>query len=138
MRAPVRRKIASLLGRCAATPDLRGLAAISTIIGSQRPAVAVEAAAKAFRGLPFARMGAADWATNADTGLNAHVVAVAPGQCDAFITHSWSDDGATKWERLLGWRDDFARETGHANPIVWLGARAPPCPAPKLHLARCR
>ena len=69
--------------------------------------LAVRAAAAAFRGLPFDRMGETDWQTNADTGLNAQTLPVAPGQCDAFITHSWLDSGEAKWKALVGWRDTW-------------------------------
>jgi hypothetical protein len=116
-----RRWVISVLGRCAANGEERSLAALSTIIGNRKPKLAVEAAAQSFRALPFSKMSLADWETNADTGLNAHVVPVAPGGCDAFVTHSWSDPGAIKWERLCKWRDEFAAAPGgHADPVIWL------------------
>ena len=120
--AAMRRNFVGLIGRCAAKGETRSLAALSTIIGSHKPAVAVAAAAKAFRGLPFDRMSESDWATNEDTGLNANVVALAPGECDAFVTHSWRDDGHRKWQRLLEWRDAWQQSAGSSTrePTVWL------------------
>ena len=115
-----RRKVISCLGTCAAESETRSLAAISTIIGHQRPKLAVADAAKKFRGIPFNKMTQNDWESNEDTGLNAHVVPIQPGQCHAFITHSWRDSGARKWEKLLEWRSEHEKSTGNANPTVWL------------------
>jgi hypothetical protein len=41
------------------------------------------------------------------------------GKCDAFISHSWSDDEGAKWTALQRWRRDFAAEHGR-EPTVWL------------------
>lgn len=41
------------------------------------------------------------------------------GECDAFISHSWSDCAATKWLKLQRWRYDFI-ERHHREPIVWI------------------
>ena len=117
---PNRRRVRSFLGRVSARQEVRALAAVSTIIGSSQPKVAVDVAAKAFRGLPFDKMSREDWLTNKDTGLNKHCVPLKPGKCDAFVTHSWSDDGNAKWTHLVQWRDEFVAKGGGSNPIVWL------------------
>jgi len=41
------------------------------------------------------------------------------GECDAFITHSWSDDPRAKWQALQTWRKEFERRRGRA-PMVWI------------------
>lgn len=119
-RPNVRRTVRAVVGRCAARQEVRALAAVSTIIGSSQPKVAVEVAALAFRGLPFEQMSESDWLTNQDTGLNKHVVPLQPGECSAFITHSWADPGDVKWKKLLEWREGVVSGGGPANPIVWL------------------
>mmetsp|Transcript_100920 Transcript_100920/g.260837 ORF Transcript_100920/g.260837 Transcript_100920/m.260837 type:complete len:328 (-) Transcript_100920:84-1067(-) len=41
------------------------------------------------------------------------------GKCDAFISHSWSDDAQAKFAALQRWSDDFAARTGReAN--IWV------------------
>jgi hypothetical protein len=41
------------------------------------------------------------------------------GDCDAFISHSWSDDAAAKWAVLQQWRENFIAQHGR-EPKVWI------------------
>eukprot|EP00931_Biecheleriopsis_adriatica_P004622 TRINITY_DN106265_c0_g1_i1.p1 TRINITY_DN106265_c0_g1~~TRINITY_DN106265_c0_g1_i1.p1 ORF type:complete len:565 (+),score=84.11 TRINITY_DN106265_c0_g1_i1:72-1766(+) len=41
------------------------------------------------------------------------------GDCDAFISHSWSDDVHVKWRTLQQWRSEFKAKNGR-EPMVWL------------------
>eukprot|EP00927_Polykrikos_kofoidii_P015268 TRINITY_DN16779_c0_g1_i1.p1 TRINITY_DN16779_c0_g1~~TRINITY_DN16779_c0_g1_i1.p1 ORF type:complete len:889 (-),score=103.54 TRINITY_DN16779_c0_g1_i1:230-2617(-) len=41
------------------------------------------------------------------------------GQCDAFFSHSWRDNGVLKWKALEAWCVAFAREHGR-SPRLWL------------------
>jgi len=41
------------------------------------------------------------------------------GQCDAFISHSWSDPPGPKWAALSAWAEAFEEEHGRL-PTVWL------------------
>jgi len=43
----------------------------------------------------------------------------AMGQCDAFISHSWSDPPGPKWAALSAWAEAFEEEHGRP-PTVWL------------------
>jgi hypothetical protein len=47
--------------------------------------------------------------------------------CDAFISHSWSDPPAEKWIALQLWRRQFIADHGR-EPVVFIGA---PRPAPR-------
>ena len=41
--------------------------------------------------------------SNEDTGLYQRTVEASYGEVDAFVTHSWSDDGAAKFKQLQTW-----------------------------------
>lgn len=41
------------------------------------------------------------------------------GQCDAFLSHSWSDDGYKKYRALRRWAHDFKLKNGR-EPDIWL------------------
>merc|ERR1712150_140697 len=41
------------------------------------------------------------------------------GEVDAFISHSWHDDAADKWEKLESWCQLFERRF-HAEPKLWI------------------
>ena len=41
------------------------------------------------------------------------------GDCDAFISHSWSDDGEEKFEALENWAAEF-RQRESREPRLWL------------------
>jgi len=40
------------------------------------------------------------------------------GSCDAYISHSWHDDGHAKWEAMKEWRNVFFTQHGR-EPVVW-------------------
>eukprot|EP00927_Polykrikos_kofoidii_P050825 TRINITY_DN4469_c0_g1_i10.p1 TRINITY_DN4469_c0_g1~~TRINITY_DN4469_c0_g1_i10.p1 ORF type:complete len:638 (-),score=52.65 TRINITY_DN4469_c0_g1_i10:179-1900(-) len=41
------------------------------------------------------------------------------GDCDAFISHSWHDNGLQKWEVLRSWCDNFVEAQGY-QPRLWI------------------
>ena len=42
------------------------------------------------------------------------------GEVDAFISHSWRDDGTLKWQRMLEYKAAFADSHGGTEPRCWL------------------
>jgi hypothetical protein len=98
-------------------------AAVASLIGARDLASAVRTGRKEFRVLPLASLAADDLVSNTDTGLNARVRSAALGECDAFISHSWQDDGVKKFMRLQ------EHEWGTSEPTVWLVRRrlSDPC-----------
>ena len=58
-------------------------------------------AAESFLALPLASLTAADLASNEDTRLNERVHRAALGEVDAFVSHSWRDDGDRKFAKLV-------------------------------------
>jgi len=68
--------------------------------------------------LPLDALAEADLLTNQDTGLHAKTTPAELGACDAFVTHSWQDDGAAKFESLGAWAKKFVVE--ERSPTIWL------------------
>jgi hypothetical protein len=68
-------------------------------------------------------------------GLAEATTACSLGECDAFISHSWSDAGTQRWAALSDWADAFQRMNRRA-PLLWVECAparrctqpcAPPC-----------
>ena len=91
-------------------------AALASLISGNGGSVAqaLRTATEMFRVLPLSSLAAADLVSNADTGLNARVTHAALGECDAFVSHSWRDNGELKYAKLL--EHKFAS----ATPTIWL------------------
>jgi hypothetical protein len=89
-------------------------AAIASLIGGRDIARALHTAREKFRVLPLASLTTADLKSSADTGLNARVRPAYLGECDAFVSHSWRDDGDQKYMRL------HEHEWGTTDPSIWL------------------
>ena len=126
-----------LLGGLIPTPHIRGrftralgslgtggderqqAAACASLIGGRRPEAALIAAKSAFRVVPFSELALEDFASNKDTGLASKTRPAALGECDAFLSHSWRDDGTAKYEAVAAWAKALV-EGGQAKPTLWL------------------
>ncbi|EOD19155.1 hypothetical protein EMIHUDRAFT_458801, partial [Emiliania huxleyi CCMP1516] len=106
----------------------RSLAAVASLIGSGAATSVIERrcrdAISSFRGVPWTSLTAGDLAAEWDGELEArrqedHTVPAALGEVDAFLSHSWSDDGREKYEALCGWADAFEAAYGRP-PLLWL------------------
>jgi len=61
-----------------------------------------------------------DLATSSpDPDLYSRTTKARQGTCDAFVSHSWSDDEGAKWAALQRWRRSFVAEHGR-EPTVWV------------------
>ena len=40
-------------------------------------------------------------------------------ECDAFLSHSWNDNGRQKWQTLRGWCEEF-KGINHRSPRLWI------------------
>ena len=65
-------------------------------------------------------LGEADMANNQDSGLFAKTGKASMGECDAFISHSWRDDPALKWQRMLEFKAEFESKSEGREPQCWL------------------
>ena len=80
-------------------------AAVAALIGRRSPAVALSLATSKFRMLTTDQLEASDLAASKDTGMFARTKQVALGECNAFLSHSWQDDGMAKYASLTAWSE---------------------------------
>ena len=89
-------------------------ASIAALVGGKDAVAAISTAASRFRVLPVANLAESDLTSSTDTGLNLKTNAAALGECDAFMSHSWADDGEAKFKCLHEWASEAAANT------IWL------------------
>merc|ERR1711874_570155 len=51
--------------------------------------------------------------------LYLHSVQCRVGECDAFLSHSWHDNGQQKWKALSAWCNEF-QDGKTQSPRLWL------------------
>lgn len=96
---------------------------IASMVGGLSPVRALEAGMSRFRVLPLADLVVNDLLTSSDTGLFSKTRCVALGECDAFISHSWRDDGNVKFERIGAWaasKQKGSSDSGGSPLNCWL------------------
>merc|ERR1712037_90752 len=98
----------------------RSAAGIAGLIGSCATKDALARAAVSFRCISLEGLEFSELADNAPKPeLFERTQKVALRDCDAFISHSWHDDAAAKWEALQSWRQEFLADKKR-EPRVWL------------------
>lgn len=120
MNEYARRFITGLFGGCGSKGiDSSAAAVVQTMVSGD----ALEALRDAHERLYCIKMsslGEADMANNQDSGLFAKTAKVGPGDCDAFLSHSWRDDATLKWQRMLEYKAEFEASNGGKEPQCWL------------------
>jgi len=98
----------------------RAAAAIACLVGMVEPKKVMQQAEQRFRSIDLSKLSSEDlWDNAPDPRLNALAEPTKLGSCDAFVSHSWHDDAAAKWEALQEWRSWFRAKHGR-EPRVWL------------------
>ena len=93
-------------------------ASVASLLGETSVAEALTNAAERFRAQPLKTLTLEALLTNeSDPSLYANSVPAKLGEVHAFVSHSWSDDGTLKYDKLHEW----ARELGgDDDKLVWL------------------
>ena len=94
-------------------------AMVAALIGGTDPATAYTVAIKKFRGLNVSEVQLDDLDSSKDTGMHARTQRQSLGEVDAFVSHSWADDGSDKHKMLTEWGGALKEETGN-EPVIWL------------------
>ena len=115
----VRRRVQSALMRLTSDAHAKEAATVTQLVGGLGIDRALSLARQRFRVIHFSELGELDFASSQDTGCYARAVKAALGECDAFMSHSWSDSWTQKWQTLSEWAADFASGTKRA-PSLWL------------------
>merc|ERR1712014_163958 len=97
-----------------------GAASIACLIGHCEPCEAMAQARQRFRCVSLDSVDHEVMANNTpDPAQSALSSPCVLGCCDAFISHSWHDDGSAKHAAPQRWRETFVRRNGR-EPTVWL------------------
>ena len=115
-----RQRAAAWLGALGTRDEAKRAAAVAGLIGGHSAQSALRLAEQRFAALPFSALSFEDYACSADTGLHAKTVGVALGRCDAFHSHSWSDDAMAKWAKVSEWAAAFRQSHDGREPLLWL------------------
>lgn len=102
-----------------ATERTAAAAGIASLVGNCDVQEALEQAMSRFRVINLDKLELSDLSDNQPSrDLFERSAPASLGDCDAFISHSWSDDADAKWRALMSWKDRFVCSTGR-SPYVW-------------------
>ena len=111
-RGRVIRKLGELLN--ARGSAVQEAASVAALLGDRGAAKTLRTAARCFLALPLADLTREELVNNKpDPTLNRKTVVATLGEVDAFASHSWSDDGTSKFDKLHEWAAGEPR-------LVWL------------------
>ena len=99
-RGRIRRFLGSLGAKGSSEQEA---AAIAALVGGRSPAETLALATSKFRMLTTDQLEISDLTSSKDTGMYARTKPAALGECAAFLSHSWQDDGVAKYEALNAW-----------------------------------
>ena len=103
----------------------RAAAMVASMTGGITAEAALQSASLNFRVVDFSELRADDFASSQTHGgpatarRGARTRRVALGECDAFVSHSWSDDGDAKFCALRTWAEAFTARFGR-TPLLWV------------------
>ena len=117
-----RARVTRVLGRIGSkdSDEQQQAASVAALVGGRNARQALDMATRRFRVLPLDVLAASDLQTNDDTGLFAKTESATLGTCDAFISHSWRDDGAAKHAAVLEWSEVAVPREEERVPTIWL------------------
>ena len=116
----VRRRIQGLLGGFGrGAKNSSAAAVVATMIGGDA-VEALRSAEKTLVSIQISRLTEADMANSQDSGLFEKTEKTSVGEVDGFLSHSWRDDAALKWQAMQKFKRDFEARNDGAEPKCWL------------------
>ena len=87
--------------------------ALGALLGAKTPREAYDHGLAHFCAAPFSALSEAVFVSrDVAAGLGVLTQVVELGECDAFISHSWSDSAPQKWSALTDWATVFTKQHG--------------------------
>ena len=125
-RGRVIRWLGSRLGKGGA--KAQEAASVAALLGKRSAADTYATAAKRFRALPLSSLTLDELAENKpDPELYKKTASATLGAVHAFVSHSWSDAGAAKFDGLHEWDNEQAsRRSDAAETLIWCDTRTRP------------
>ena len=120
----MRAAVHTWLGRLVSRGNAQHAAVVAGLVSGSAPNVALSLARQRFRVLPLERLALDDLLDGRQRGqaqqLFSRSVPAELGACDAFVSHSWSDDARAKFAALQHYDARFRRQSGGRSPDVWI------------------
>eukprot|EP00400_MALV-I_sp_L67-5_P000595 gene595-1014_t len=117
-----RRVIMGYLSRMNTQGEADSAAAVAALLGGRDAQTSLKLAQSRFRAIKLSDLTEADFQCSDDDSKNslfAKSTEVSLGGCDAFISHSWSDCGSSRYDALQMWAEQFKQANGR-EPTLWL------------------
>lgn len=100
------------------------LSSIAALLGGLSVDEGLAVAQDKFRSISFVALRPRDFVANREKQGKANTLfrktePTKLGQCDVFLSHSWSDDGGEKFMALAAWAEKF-RKKNNRQPKIWL------------------
>ena len=119
-----RGRMTAFLGAITIEADARSAASIAALLGNVKASESLAMAQSKFRSIAFNKLAESDFESNREGASNENVLfgqtdETRLGKCDAFISHSWSDNGKQKYAALKQWCRDF-KSKHKREPQLWL------------------
>jgi hypothetical protein len=104
-----------------AAEETSAAAGISALLGGVDSNEALKLGLRSFRALPASALTQQHLAAStAAPELHAKTRQVAVGECDFFLSHSWSDEGDAKWQALQSVLQEEAEAHKGREMLLWL------------------
>lgn len=138
-----RRRIRGFLSSMTAEDHARSAAFLAALLGGRNAADSLALAKAKFRSISFKDLESSDFKNSKESSSEVNrlfdkTVPTSIGGCDAFISHSWSDNWQKKFDALQQWAGDFHVKNGR-HPQLWLDkARATTLPTKTTTTTRKR
>ncbi|GMH87168.1 hypothetical protein TrST_g6224 [Triparma strigata] len=119
-----RRLLHALLGSINTKGETSSAAALAALLCGKSSMEVLEMSVERFVSLDLDKLEsnhflASNKAGEGDEDLFSKAQPSQLGKCDAFVSHSWSDDGEAKFKALKQWARKFKEKNGR-SPNVWL------------------
>ena len=109
-----RGRVLRRLGELLSTHGTKEQAVVAALLGKKGAAATLATATDRFRAVRLADLTREELADSTpDPAMHQKTVAAKLGEVDAFVSHSWSDDGNAKFDQLHEW-------AGGQSRFVWL------------------
>ena len=122
--APQRHNVIGVLAAMTTKTETREAATIAALLGKCNAADGLAIAKEKFRVISFEDLKQDDFTTNIESAAQTNVLFSKTSQCelgtcDAFLSHSWKDNGTNKFAALSEWAKNFNDQEGR-YPTLWL------------------
>ena len=119
-----RDRVYAFLAAITTSGEVRSASSVAALLGNVNAADGLTLARDKFRSITFSELCEKDFAGNKESAaetnnLYAKTTETRLGDCDAFLSHSWSDSGVEKFQALERWAEDF-KQRKNRWPRIWL------------------